>query len=305
VLTLGALAVAVGFATRSHAASVDSCPTPATVNPADTSDCWQVFAYPSNVSAGGNGGLLVAKFHNLGNGTANHVTITDVNFPSGTTESVSGACSSLPCVYGQVKGGQEIRIFIQYVLPANATDFTPQITLSFDERNGSSPTQDTVHAFTAGPVTVDTTANSTSTCLTDPTVTVSTTGQNAIVTNTKAANGLPCLPTTTTIEGQSGPSGSNFITSFTIDGASQGFVTVEIDYATLANGVTFRNLPLVEITDAGNLPVDACLANGLPQTTNPLHSTDSCVFKRAKYLSKGAAITLHVVSSGVDPRYGY
>jgi hypothetical protein len=314
VLTLGALAVAVGFATRGNAASIDSCPATAP----STSPCWQLFAYPSVVSTGGNGGVLVAKFQNEGNGTANHVTVSPVTgLPDGTTFTVSttqGTCNNvLPCVIGQVPGHGKFRVFIQYVLPAGADaspgpNYTPSIQLTFDERNGTSPTSDKVIA-TTGVTAVTASGSSTSTCLTDPQLTVSTTGQNAIVTNTTAANGLPCLPTTTTIEGQSGPSGSNVITSFTLDGASQGFVTVEIDYATLASGVTFRTLQLLETEDPApavpNKLVDPCLANGLPQTANTADSTNSCVFKRAKYLSKGAAITLHVVSSGVDPRYGY
>lgn len=307
---LGALAVAVGLATRGNAASINSCPSTG----GNTSSCWQLFAYPAVVSTGGNGGVLVAKFHNEGNGTANHVTVSAVTgLPDGTTFTVTttqGNCNNLlPCVIGQVPGSGTFRVFIQYVLPAGADgapgpNYTPSISLTFDERNGTSPTSDTVNA-TTGITAVAASGTSTSTCLTAPQLTVSTTGQTAIVTNTSAANGLPCLPTTTTISGDPGPSGSNLITSFTLDGASQGYVVVELDYATLASGVTYKNLPLVEITDAGNLPVDACLANGLPQTANPLHSTDVCISARAKYLSKGAKLTLHIVAAGVDPRLGY
>jgi hypothetical protein len=313
-LALGALAVAVGFATRGNAASVNSCPTDVPTPPAgDTSACWTLFAAPSDVSVGSDGGLLIAKFHNLGNGTANHVTVSGVSDSFGDAGTISviaggvsstqGNCTSLPCVVGQVPGGGSFKVFIRYTLSAPGP-YNPQITLTFDERNGTSPTSDT-NVATTSVIGDAASGSSSSSCLVSNNVQVSTNGQIATVTDTPAAGGLPCLPTTTTITSDPGPSGSNLITSFTLASATQGFVVVTLQYATLANGVNYKNLPLVEITDAGNLPVDACLANGLPQATNPHHSTDSCIFKRAKYLSQGATITLHVVGMGVDPRYGY
>lgn len=309
-LTLAALAVAVAFATRGNAASIDSCPTPSST-PGDTSDCWTVFAFPSDVSVGSDGGLLIAKFKNLGTGTANHVTVmspVDGQGDAGSITVVSvsstqGNCTTLPCDVGQVKGGGSFKVYIRYTLSAPGA-YNPQITLQFDERNGTSPTSDTNVATT--PVTGDAASGtSTSTCLVSPSLQVSTNNQVAVVTETQASGGLPCLPTTTTITGDAGPSGSNLITSFTLAGAAQGYIVATLQYATLASGVTYRNLPLVEITNAGNLPVDACLGNGLPQSANPAHSTDVCISARAKYLSKGAKLTLHIVGTSIDPRLGY
>jgi hypothetical protein len=312
-LSVGAVALAVGFGvvTQSRASSINSCPSPSQFA-GDTSDCWTLHAAPADVTVGGDGGLLIAKFHNLGNGTANHVTVSNLVGSVGDAGTISvvgvsstqGNCATLPCVVGQVPGGGSFKVFIRYTVSA-AGAYNPQITLTFDERNGTSPTSDTNVATT--PVTGDAVSgSSTSTCLVSNNVQVSTNGQTATVTDTAPSGGLPCLPTTTTIEGGSGPSGSNLITSFTLAGATQGFVVVTLQYATLANGVNFRNLPLVEIPDSGpNLPVDACLANGLPQTANANDSTDVCIFKRAKYLSQGATLTLHIVGTGIDPRLGY
>lgn len=309
---LAALALAAGLmVTQGRASSINSCPTPSQFA-GDTSDCWTVFAYPSDVTVGSDGGLLVAKFKNMGNGTANHVTVSspDPNGPGTLTvvsvSSTQGNCTSLPCLVGQVKGGGSFKVYIRYTLSAPGA-YNPQITLTFDERNGTSPTSDTNVATT--PVAGDAaTGTSTSTCLVSNNVQVSTSGQTATVTNTQASGGLPCLPTTTTITAASGPSGSNFITAFTLGAATQGYIVATLQYATLANGVNYKNLPLVEIPDSGpNKPVDACDAHGLPQTANPAHSTNTCIptSGRAKYLSKGATITLHIVGDFLDPRYGY
>jgi hypothetical protein len=291
-------AVGLAFVARSNAASVATCP----VDPANStqSSCFALTALPTTVSTGGDGGLLVAKFTNFSNATATHATVSLTGaLTTVSVSSSSGACSALPCALGSVAGHQTVKVYIRYTL-SDAGTYIPNATLTFDEANVTSPTTDTVQATAT--VHGSSTADVAGGCLASaPALNASTTSQAVTVFYTSPTGGLPCLP----VDAMFGavPTGlTEHLVSLTVPAAAQGFVTAELDFAELPKGSNYKTFDLFEITTGGNLLVLPCVGD-LPQTADTSQSTDSCVSSRAKYLVKGAALTLHIVGLGVDPGY--
>jgi hypothetical protein len=294
------VAVALAFVARGNAASVNICPVaPATPT---QSICFSLTALPATVSTGGDGGLLVAKFTNQANSTATHVTVSLASVATASITAVSSSptgCTALPCALGSVPGHQTVKVYIRYVLSA-AGAYSPDATLSFDEANVTSPTADTLHAYAS--VTGSSTLDITGGCLgSAASLNASTASQFVTVFNATPTGGLPCLPVDAAIGAV--PTGlTENLVSLTVPAAAQGFVTAQLDFALLPKGSNYRSFDLFEITTGGNLLVLPCVGD-LPQTADTSKSTDSCVFSRAKYLTKGASLTLHIVGLGVDPGY--
>lgn len=299
-----ALAAALGIAAPGRAATSRTCP-PNTGTPT-TSPCFAVTALPQTVDTGGQGGLLVATFTDLGNDPVYDVAFSAAALPPGAAlgavSSSPAKCTSLPCVFGQVAGHQQVTLFVAYTI--SATGSNPfDLTVSFVERRGSARSSYTVHGLAAvtgvtpgGPVG--------GACLTSGSVDVADdSGDAGSVFSTAPSGGLPCLPASMAIGSPLAALTSNSISVF-VGAATQGYVRAELDFPVLPPGTTFEHVTLYELTDTGStVTVGQCGANGLP-TGGEGQSTDTCIDKRSPYGDGGAEFAIHVVGQDVDPRYG-
>jgi hypothetical protein len=318
VALLAALVVAViaaiFLAARGGAAGIRICP-------ASGPSCLTASLLPGTLRVGGTG-VLVARFTNEANSTATH-TLIKITLPGGTTatgisSSPAATCvlSTLSCNFGNVKGHQMVKVFVQFTVQSASSSAVGSAHLTIDEGNNTSPTVDTVDASTNGATFSNgASTNVNGNCTNGGGSLSATIPGQAITATFPAAHGslhLPCTPVDTGILGTLAGFSQHvtFVDFPLLSGSGNG--TVVLDFQTLPTGKTFLTFQLFEVPASGSpFAVPACVGGNLPT------GRDACIQSQTELGDNddddnnpaladeddGAHIVLLVQGTGGDPKF--